>query len=100
VKGNSPVKQIFSWLQAKLSRSKSIDPPIESESANPNEPDLPREIQDLVNDTPPSDNGEYELEATMGDITAPNLILDDPSSPDADEPTGIDPYDTAKLHKK
>ena len=24
----------------------------------------------------------------------------DPSSSDADEPTGIDPYDTAKLHKK
>ncbi len=100
MKGNSPVKQIFSWLQAKLFRSKPINPPTESDSTNPNELDLPGEIQDLVNDTPPSDNGEYELEATMGDITAPNLILDDPSSSDADEPTGIDPYDTAKLHKK
>ncbi len=55
---------------------------------------------DLVNDAPPVDNVEYELEATMGDITAPNLILDDPSSSDADEPTGIDPYNTAELHKK
>ncbi len=94
------MKQIFSWLQAKLSRSKSIDPPSEFVSTNPGAVDLPKDMQDLVNDTPPSDNGESEREATLGDITAPNLILDDPSSSDADEPTGIDPYDTAKLHKK
>ena len=84
----------------KLFRSKPVNPPIESNSTNPNELDLPREMQDLVNDTSLSDNGEYELEATMDDRTVPNLILDDPSSSDADEPTGIDPYDTAKLHKK
>ena len=94
------MKQIFSWLQAKLSRSKSINPPIESDSTNPGAVDLPKDMQDLVNDTPPSDNGEYELEATMGDITTPNLQLDDPFSSDADEPTGFNPYDTAKLHKK
>ena len=94
------MKQVFSWLEAKLFRSKPVNPPIESDSANPNELDLPREMQDPVNDILPSDNGEYEIEATMGDITAPNLILDDPPSSDADEPTGIDPYNTAKLHKK
>ncbi len=94
------MKDIIRWLEAKLFRSEPVNPPIESESANPNELDLPGEIQDLVNDTPPSDNGEYELEATMGDITVPNFILDEPSSSDADEPTGIDPYDTAKMHKK
>ena len=94
------MKDIIRWLEAKLFRSKPVNPPIESESTSPNELDLPKDMQDLVNDNPLSDNGEYELEATMGDITAPNLILDDPSSSDADEPTGIDPYDTAKLHKK
>jgi hypothetical protein len=94
------VKQIISWLQAILSRSQLNNPPIESEGTNRSELNLPREMQDLVNDSPPSDNGEYELEATMGDITAPNLKIDDPSSSDADEPIGIDPYDTAKLHKK
>ena len=94
------MKEIIRWLEAKLFRSKPVNPPIESESTNPNELDLPKEMQDLVKDAPTSDNGEYELEATMGDITAPNLILDAPSSSDADEPTGIDPYDTAKLHKK
>ena len=94
------MKEIIRWLETKLFRSKPVNPPIESNSTNPNELDLPREMQDLVNDTSLSDNSEYEVEATMGDITVPNLILDDPSSSDADEPTGIDPYDTAKLHKK
>ena len=94
------MKEIIRWLEAKLFRSKPVNPPIESESTNPNELDLPKDMQDLVNDTLPSDNGEYELEATMGDITTPNLKLDDPFSSDADEPTGFNPYDTAKLHKK
>ena len=94
------MKEIIRWLETKLFRSKPVNPPIESNSTNPNELDLPREMQDLVNDTSLSDNSEYEVEATMGDRTVPNLILDDPSSSDADEPTGIDPYDTAKLHKK
>jgi hypothetical protein len=48
-----------------------------------------------VNDAPPPDNVENE----DGD-TLPNLSLDDQFLSDADEPTGIDPYDTAKLHKK
>ncbi len=94
------MKEIIRWLETKLFRSKPVNPPIESESTDSNELDLPKEMQDLVNDTPPSDNGEYELEATMGDITAPNLKLDDQILSDTDEPTGIDPYDTAKLHKK
>ncbi len=89
------MKEIIRWLETKLFRSKPVNPPIESESTDPNELDLPREMQDLVNDTPPSDNGEYE-----DDVTVPDLRLHDPPSSDADEPTGIDPYDTAKLHKK
>ena len=87
------MKDIIRWLEAKLFRSKPVNPPIESESTNPNELDLPKDMQDLVNDAP-SPGGVED-----GD-TLPNLSLDDPSSSDADEPTGIDPYDTAKLHKK
>ena len=96
------MKEIIRWLETKLFRSKLVNPPIESESPKPDRTvlDLPKDMQDLVNDAPPSDNGEYELEATMGDITTPNLKLDDPFSSDADEPTGFNPYDTAKLHKK
>jgi aminoglycoside phosphotransferase len=97
------MKDIPRWLAERLSKLRKPvedDQQNDAESVNPDELELPRELQDLVNDTPPSDNGEYEIEATMGDITAPNLILDDPSSSHGDEPTGIDPYDTAKLHKK
>ena len=78
VKGNSPVKEIIRWLETKLFRSKLVNPPIESDSTNPDRTvlDLPKDMQDLVNDTPPSANDESELEATMVDITAPNLLLD------------------------
>ncbi len=89
------MKQIISWLQAKLSRSKSIDPPSESESADPDELNLPREMQDLVNDTPPPDSVEYK-----DDVTVPDLRLHDQPSSDADKTTGVDPSDTAKIHKK
>ena len=89
------MKQIISWLQAKLSRSKSIDPPSESESVNPNELDLPREMQDLVNDAPMPD-----IYADDHGSPAPSRKFLDPSSPDADKTTGFNPYDTAKIHKK
>ena len=89
------MKEIIRWLEAKLFRSKPVNPPIESKSTNPDRTklDLPKDIQDLVNDAPSP--GGVEDEDTL-----PNFSLDDPSSSDADEPTGIDPYDTAKLHKK
>ena len=97
------MKDIPKWLEERLSELRKPvedDQQNDAESANPNELDLPREMQDLVNGTPPSDNGEYELEVTMGDITVPILALDDPSLSDTDISTGVDPYDTAKLHKK
>jgi hypothetical protein len=91
------VKEIIRWLETKLFRSKPVNPPISLESAKPDktELDLPKDMQDLVNDAPLPGGVENE----DGD-TLPNLSLDDPSSSDTDEPTGIDPYDTAKLHKK
>ena len=73
------MKQIISWLQAKLSRSKSIDPPSEPESADPDELDLPRELQNLANDTPSPDSVEDEH-----DVTLPDLRLHDKPSSDTD----------------
>ncbi len=92
------MKDIPKWLAERLSKLRKPvedDPQNDTESVNPDELDLPREMQDLVNDAPPVDNVEYDH-----DVTVHDLSLDDPSSPDADEPTGIDPYDTAQLHKK
>ena len=89
------MKEIIRWLETKLFRSKPVNPPIESESTNPNELDLPKEMQDLVNDAPSPDDVEDDDGNTL-----PILSLGDPSSSDADEPTGIDPNDTANLHKK
>jgi hypothetical protein len=85
------------WLEAKLFRSKPVNQPSSLESAEPDktELDLPKDMQDLVNDAPPPGGVE-----DGDDDTLPNLSFDDPSSSDADEPTGIDPYDTAKSHKK
>ncbi len=52
-------------------------------------------MQDLVNDA--SLPGGVEDED--GD-TLPNLSLDDQFLSDIDKEAGINPYDTAKLHKK
>ena len=89
------MKEIIRWLETKLFRSEPVNPPIESKSTNPDRTELhlPKDMQDFVNDAPSP--GGVEDEDNL-----PNLSLDDPSSSDADEPTGIDPYDTAKLHKK
>ena len=91
------MKEIIRWLESKLFRSKPVNPPIEPDSTNPDRTvlDLPKDMQDLVNDAPPVDNVEYE-----DDVTLPDLRPHDQPSSDADEPTGIDPYNTAKLHKK
>ena len=91
------MKEIIRWLETKLFRSEPVNPPIESNSTDFDRTELilPKDMQDLVNEPPSPDDGEN----AEGD-TLPNLSLDAPSSSDADEPTGIDPYNTAKLHKK
>ena len=86
------MKDIIRWLETKLFRSKPVNPPIESESTNLN---LPKDMQDLVNDAPSPGGVEDE----DGD-TVPDLRIHDQPSSGTDEPTGIDPYDTAILHKK
>ena len=91
------MRRMIRWLEAKLFRSKPVNPPIESESPKPDrtELDLPKDMQDLVNDAAPPGGVEDDDGNTL-----PNLSLDDQFLSDTDEPTGINPYDTAKLHKK
>ena len=92
------MKDIPKWLAERLSKLRKPvedDQQNDAESVKPDELDLPKELQDLVNDTPPPDSVEYE-----DDVTVPDLRLHDQPSSDADKTTGVDPYDTAKLHKK
>ena len=92
------MKDIRKWLAERLSKLRKPvedDQQNDAESVKLDELDLPKDMQDLVNDTPPPDSVEDE----DGD-TVPDLRIHDQPSSDADETTGIDPYDTAKLHKK
>ncbi len=86
MKGGLPVKDIIRWLETKLFRSKPVNPPIESESPKPDktELDLPKDMQDLVNDAPPP--SDVENEDDDGN-TLPCLSLGHPSSSDADKTT-------------
>ena len=114
------MKRIFEWLEENLPRFKSLDLPDasgESESARPDEIDLgidlPKEIQEMVNEVPtpksklPKEFEEPASRVAMPDInsdehapTEPILKLLDESSPDSDDTTGFNPYDTATMHKK
>ena len=87
------MKLMTTWLESILSRWGVVaDAPSNPESISADELDLPKGMQDQVND------------ATMPDIYADKHVPDrkflDPSSQDADKTTGFNPYDTAKLHKK
>ena len=92
------MKDIPKWLEERLSKLRKPvedDQQNDAESVKPDELDLPKDMQDLVNDTPSPGGVEDE----DGD-TLPSLSLDDQFLSDTDEPTGIDPDDTAQLHKK
>ncbi len=96
------MKRIVRWLETKLSRPKSpdtSDAPSGSESAKLDEFDLGIDL--------PEDLQEPAKNVLMPDIcadehidTVPNLEVLDPSSPDIDESTGFNPYDTGTLQKK
>ena len=82
------MKQMFSWLATKLSRSRTADSTDalgNPERSEPGKDDLglPKEMQDMMDDAP-----------------IPDRKFLDPSSPTASKTTGFNPYDTAKLHKK
>ena len=80
------MKEIIRWLETKLFRSMPVNPPIESNSTNPDRTvlDLPKDMQDLVNDAPPP--SDVENEDDDGN-TLPSLSLGHPSSSDADKTT-------------
>ncbi len=93
---------MINWLQTKLSRWGA-------------EADEPSDVESVVQDTNESTGGEdnstqneqAETDGTMPDIYADTDVAPpsdrkflEPSSPDADETTVFNTYDTAKLHKK
>ena len=90
------MKLVITWLEAILSRWGVVaDAPGDPESVNPDELDLPKDIQDLVGDASMPD-----MCANDPDAREPDRKFLDPSSPDADKTTGFNPYDTARMHKK
>ena len=87
---------MITWLETVLSRWGVVaDKPSNPESVKPDELDLPKDMQDQVNDAPMPDIYAEELAETV-----PHLRYLEPSSPDADKTTGFNPYDTANMHKK
>ncbi len=90
------MKLFITWLDSILSRWGAVaDAPSNPESINADELDLPKDLQDLVNDAPMPD-----IYADDHGSPAPSRKFLDPSSPDADKTTGFNPYDTVKMHKK
>ena len=90
------MKLMIPWLEKILSRWGAVaDAPSNPVSVKPDELDLPKDMQDRVNDAPIPD-----IYADDHCSPAPSRKFLDPSSPDADKTTGFNPYDTAKMHKK
>ena len=89
------MKRIISWLGSILTRQPDS---VADDQAD----DLP---DDYVADVPSDakvaawmeDSEPVEKECTM---TVPSLSVLDTDSSEIDKSTGIDPYDTAQLHKK
>jgi len=82
------MKQIASWLQAKISRSRN------SIVAEP--PRAPVRVKPYG---PGNDVLMPDIYADQHVANDPCLKILDPSSPDIDKSTGFDPYDTAVLRK-
>lgn len=96
------MNQFVRWLGTKLYRSQDrslVDAPSASESPDTSENDhslnLPKELQDLVDDAsiPAAQEDTY-------DTTVPDIALEDQVSSAAGDAPGFDPYDTVELHKK
>lgn len=94
------MKRIFTWLETKLSRREAVtDQPSDPESAKPDEIDLGL---DLPKGLPkPTKNVLMpEIYSDEDDVTVPHLkVIDQPTLEDGESP-GLDPYDTARIHKK
>ena len=81
------MKDIPKWLAERLSKLRKPvedDQQNDAESVKLDELDLPKDMQDLVNDAPPP--SDVENEDDDGN-TLPSLSLGHPSSSDADKTT-------------
>ncbi len=81
------MKDILKWLAERLSKLRKPvedDQQNDAESVKLDELDLPKDMQDLVNDAPPP--SDVENEDDNGN-TLPSLSLGHPSSSDADKTT-------------
>ena len=89
------MKYIPKWLAERLSQLRK---PVEDDrpsNADPDENDLPKDIQDFVTRAPMPDIYPDECAATV-----PQLKVLDLDLTDVDESPGIDPYDTGVFQKK
>jgi hypothetical protein len=114
------MKRIIRWLETRLSSQNSPNPSnasSDSDSAKLNRIDLginlPKELQDMVNDMPtpkfelpkeiqePSKNDVMpDIYSDEHDVTVPHLkVVDQPALEDG-ESAGFDPCDTAKVQKE
>ena len=96
------MQRIIRWLETKFFRREG-----RSVAAEPSDPekiesdeidlgiDLPKDVQELLNDDSLPGHSDYEFVDTV-----PDLTVDEAVPSDDDESTGLDPYDTADSHKK
>ena len=89
------MKRIFRWLETISSRPKEPVADDRPSNADPDDLNLPRDIQDFVTDAPMPDIYTDECAATV-----PRLEVLDLDLTDLDESTGFNPYDSGVLQKK
>ena len=90
------MKRIIRWLETKLFRREAAADELSNlKSAKPGEIDIgmgrPKDIQEPAENVPMPDVNDDEHTIASPDV---EFTLD------TGEPTGFDPYDTAKMHKK
>ncbi len=96
------MKRIVRWLEEKLPRQKFLDTsdaPSDPESVKADEIDLGIDVSKGLQ-RPAKNVLMPDIYGENDDDTQPLLNILDPSSPDTDESTGFNPYDTAVLQKK
>jgi hypothetical protein len=89
------MKGFMRRLEKISSRPKKHDADDQPSKADPDENDVPKDIQDFLSDAPMPDEHSDDPEDTL-----PNLEILDPDSSDTDESTEFDPDDTVNMPKK
>ena len=89
------MKDIPKWLAESLSKLRKPFEDDRPSNADPDENDLPKDVQGFVTDAPMPD-----IYADECAVTVPRLKVLDLDLTDVDESPGIDPYNTGILQKK